>query len=325
MRQYFYTAVEQLDLAAQQLQTQEPSTARLALILSDNIVELMLHQQCSDAVWRDRLYRHLNKMPLTPKRRTEIVGRYFGPKLGFCYRELGRFGSDVYETIRVAHDLRNELYHVGRRHEDIVYEVAWHYHDAACNLLGELPLEVYSWNTDDKLSDVVVRHATKSPWELKTPFEDAAASLAASKPTQAPQLAAALANSLMLRLEIVENHFGWIMRGDESDAIAEAEFDDFAYGDDSPVWDKVRDLAEDERERALKRIRAKWQPRFTANPLPRWRRQCERLSTQRKRGSALATFHRLEAEIEPFERFIIKAANGVIDAIEMQIDIMRGK
>jgi hypothetical protein len=42
-------------------------------------------------------------------------------------------------------------------------------------------------------------------------------------------------------------------------------------------------------------------------------------------GAALSRFAQLETEIEPFERVVIDAANATIDAIETEIEVMRGK
>ena len=269
--------------------------------------------------------RFIPENKLEPRRRNEILGRHFVPKLSFCREELQRLDNDDFDAIRVAHEFRNELYHVGRRHDDIVYAVAWHYHDLACRLLGALPLETYYWQTDDTLSDVVIRHATREPWTLEKPFEVAGVSIAAMKPADRPELARVLAESLLVRLEVVENHFGWIVRGDEAAAFADAEFDEFAYGDSSPVLDRLRNATVEEREQILRELRANWQPTYTRNPLPAWRRRCETLSRLMTVGAALSRFAQLETEIEPFERAVISAANATIDAIEMEIEIMRGK
>jgi hypothetical protein len=43
---YIAHSIEQLDLAGQQLQTDNPSYARFTLLLTDNALELLLHDQC---------------------------------------------------------------------------------------------------------------------------------------------------------------------------------------------------------------------------------------------------------------------------------------
>lgn len=69
---YIYTCIEQLDLAAHQLaHVDNASYGRFALILTDNVVELLLHRFCSDEVLSDQ--RSYNRSPKFTAKERSIV------------------------------------------------------------------------------------------------------------------------------------------------------------------------------------------------------------------------------------------------------------
>src|SRR5437899_7421292 len=82
--QHILSYVEQLDLAAQQLKhVDDPAYGRFALILTDNLIELMLHKRCKDEMWMENLWVKIGKPKYTKKEREDVLGRYFAPKVKF--------------------------------------------------------------------------------------------------------------------------------------------------------------------------------------------------------------------------------------------------
>src|SRR6266498_4290873 len=90
MRYYFYTCIDQLDLAAAQLHVGDPSHARFALILCDNALELMLHKQAEEAVQRNRLLHAMKGPQFNQQELSEALGRRFDKKVNFCHQEMKR-------------------------------------------------------------------------------------------------------------------------------------------------------------------------------------------------------------------------------------------
>src|ERR1019366_1141472 len=82
--QLFTTCVEQLDLAAIQLHQNNSAYRRFALILIDNVVELLAHNHCKK-VLQDNCYTRILP-PRYPKAiRDDVLGRDFSKKMKFLH------------------------------------------------------------------------------------------------------------------------------------------------------------------------------------------------------------------------------------------------
>lgn len=125
---------DQLALARQQLENREAECGRLAHILTDNAVELMLHHQaeCVAKSYGFPLSRRVEK-----EEQRELLGQHLDPKLKLA-RELGVLTVDQSEFITINHHYRNEVYHRGLRHNRVIWDLAWQYHSFACELLPRL-------------------------------------------------------------------------------------------------------------------------------------------------------------------------------------------
>ncbi|MEK6374509.1 MAG: hypothetical protein AABO58_17630 [Acidobacteriota bacterium] len=200
MRYYFFTCVEQLDIAAVQLAIDDAWHARFAVILCDNALELMLHKQAEEAVQRNRLFHAFAKYQVDKLKLSEALGRHFDKKVSFSHRELRRLSDEEAQFAKLAHGYRNELYHTGIAHDRILYPLAWHYHRLVCDLFSRLPLLGYSWSPTDPVSEVVRRHVGDRPFAHGNPFNVAAASLHQARPSEEPNLQRALSLALMSRL-----------------------------------------------------------------------------------------------------------------------------
>jgi hypothetical protein len=81
---YAKTCIEQLDLAALQLHQDNPAYRRFALILTDNIVELMCHQKCEDDFWGVGEFPGFGDDRLVEKKR--VLGTDFAEKVNYLLR-----------------------------------------------------------------------------------------------------------------------------------------------------------------------------------------------------------------------------------------------
>ena len=117
-----YAVIEQLDVARELLADAEPLTGRLALILVDNAIELILHGSCENEIRVDQLgdgLRLVLPAKYDQKARKAALGQRFDAKLKFC-RELGMLTESEARTVVITHSYRNELYHSGIRYDPIV-------------------------------------------------------------------------------------------------------------------------------------------------------------------------------------------------------------
>ena len=103
---YTLTIVEQLDREAGELRVDHPINNRMALILIDNAMELILHRRCSDHADMDQLYPVLGK--LGPKKRAMARGKELKSKLKVL-ENIGEISHQERKFIGAAHECRNVL------------------------------------------------------------------------------------------------------------------------------------------------------------------------------------------------------------------------
>jgi hypothetical protein len=140
--------LDQLALARQQLETHEAECGRVAHILTDNAIELMLHHQAESIGlgFSFPLSRRIEK-----EEQRELIGPHLEPKLRLA-RELNVLTEPETEFVVINHYYRNEVYHRGLRHNRVIWNLAWHYHSFACDLIRRLKAGLgVSYNPDKKV------------------------------------------------------------------------------------------------------------------------------------------------------------------------------
>ena len=65
----------------------------------------------------------------------------------------GSLGDETAQTLRIMHEFRNEVYHVGLQHESILPHLALFYFDTACGYLGSYKPMGLGWGSNQKLPE----------------------------------------------------------------------------------------------------------------------------------------------------------------------------
>ena len=126
------TAANQLDVAAELLSARDSICARLALILTDNAVELLFHFEAEEALL---CFRTTDANGPRFKCVRAALGNGFDPKVKYA-RLADLVNDDAAQFVREAHKFRCQAYHTGRVHDDILWELTHVYHDLACSILS---------------------------------------------------------------------------------------------------------------------------------------------------------------------------------------------
>lgn len=154
--------LEQMDLALEHLSKAEVHNARFALMLTDNAVELILHQIAKDQADRIKSSHHLERDYTRKEELSVALGRSFDAKVKFARLE-GKLTDEFAQTINLLHAYRNELYHVGLQHEPILQQLAELYFDTACRFLANYrPRELY-WSSAHKLPERAKKYFSRGP------------------------------------------------------------------------------------------------------------------------------------------------------------------
>ncbi|WP_244814125.1 hypothetical protein [Caballeronia sp. Lep1P3] len=158
------TYVEQLDRAAEEMRVGTDVGNRLALILVDNVIELMLHRYCESRFgWAGMM-----ASPDAPQRysrasKARVLGNRFDEKVRFVRAE-NRLSEIEANFVGLCHKYRNEAYHVGLSRENILFPVAALYHELACELFLRLDTKTRSHGLKIVVPERVAKHAPAS-WQ----------------------------------------------------------------------------------------------------------------------------------------------------------------
>jgi hypothetical protein len=196
---------------------------------------------------------------------------------------------------KLAHTFRNEAYHVGVLHEDVINELTWSYHEIACKLFVSV-LEYVTWTWDSNCP-MLAKHAGVARSSEVIPDdgwgEKIARSLAALRPPLEQSFSLALYKSISKRLRQIRDDVEFILRWDGT----------------IHTTDEVIATAQGFRAASQKNA-------ITASTLDRWNTRAEKLKNVDQPGRALQTFKTLGEDIERFEENIGNWRADVDDRVE---------
>lgn len=149
--------IEQLEKAAQQLSKRTPTGARLALLLLDNLAELLMYKKVRLEFARCNQFQTIIHPTYSPKKQGEVM-EYFREKVNFLVSETQDISQDEGDCLKVAHQFRNEAYHTGVLRKSIIVCVAAVYFEIACKLLPRLWLGGYMYTNQDDIATFLKRY-----------------------------------------------------------------------------------------------------------------------------------------------------------------------
>lgn len=322
--------VEQMDRAATELRSDHPISGRLALILVDNAVELMVHHfTWGQAVWDDHNEPY-GIAKLSHAQRAAAKGQRFGDKL-----EIAKFLGALTEAERrfasLCHGYRNQVYHVGIRHDAIVRSLAAAYFELCCSVMPKMAPRGFGWSSLDKPTEVGRKYFGDPPFGLMADYEHLGPLLLKELP-DVPGLPEALRAEAECVLEAMISNFEFLW-GDDPEQRSKAE----VLRDAQYWWDygklletndaAVREGKPDQfgKERWIWKIMPKdWAPKFERLPVKSWREQAERIGGLTT-FEALDRYEALRKRWNDIEDALRSAADGLDQAIQMQIDMARRK
>ncbi|WP_437611145.1 hypothetical protein WMF20_04945 [Sorangium sp. So ce834] len=324
---------EQLDLAAQQLHQRTPTHARFALILIDNIVELILHGWCEDACKADASLAKLGQVKLSRKERKAALGQRFDEKPKFCAR-LGYIDEPQRDFILDCHSYRNEPYHVSLAYEEIIEPIASEYYLLACDLLLTHERHSFTRSFPDETSrGAFLKHAGQpaAPHDHGKIFGPASQSLRNARPQPSTSLQRALFTSMFWRVEAISGTLDFLMKAaprheSKDELLLELESraawlthidsraDAAAPSQDSHLYHEERQM-----------FQASYKQKFHAAALERWRDRAKQLRDEPDAYLALKEHEALRRECEPYAELVFEAAAEMDAELQRQFDEAFGR
>ncbi len=358
---FVLTVVEQLDRAASELETDHPINNRLALILIDNAAELLIHRQCVGHLQTDRFYSRLwsahesisrlnpeaelsgtstdlQSSLLTAKQRTGASGIYFDPKLKVLSQKQDLSLSER-RFISIAHGYRNELYHVGLSHDDVIRAIAGTYFLLTCDLfvrLGGAGFFGPTFSSSDVYSEVAQRYLQMRKGRIDAfsfDKEEVAGKIRSALPWGLPDLATTLACSVRNSIQEIGDDLEFLIRDnpagfDKAKILEVAQWqkdlsDELEQQNVDGLWVDPSYL--ERYDEIASTLAENWQPQHRSLPDRRWLVRANAINVESDPLVALEKYESLRKDMSYLKQAIRSAAEGLDEAIQREVDRLRGK
>jgi hypothetical protein len=331
--------VEQIDEAGRLLRLESVPHDRMALLLLDNAVEILMHRTVMNQLEFDEVYSRLfqkakSALPrekaeafidktgykLIPnKQRKEMRG--FDPKVDFLVGQ--RKLSDVIgRVVKALHRYRNEAHHRDKVRQATIHAAAVVYYEVACELLIALPWSSgLSFSSRDDWSAFDKKYGVERGDDIEDRLAKIAAKLRSAIGIDENSLARVLSQHLVSRLDELPEQLDFISKYLTPKATRSEQLKNIQFSKEAERLGGQRPTDE-----MVRRFEA-YSPRYTVDHLADWRNKAERLPTQVGEGKLklLGMFCEIEQALEPLEEMVNEVVSFIDREIDHQIDLARGK
>jgi len=320
-----YRTVVQLEEARRLIRQGDIPHLRLALILLDNAVEVMMHRVIEDKLRHANMYARmletLTAVPLdakgeeirkeisaevVPTSRQKQIRRVFGAKIAFLSDDHDCIPRPSARALRHLHDYRNETQHQDQVREESIRAAVLVLFDIATDFLVRLQPGTTVWMSSGNPNrdyDWLKRYGIREPFRKSEEVRSRIAKkLRSGLPVDVEGIRTALIAHLTGRLDAMESQLDFISEN--------------TRGQD--------------RDRTLKSIQS-W-PQVPAQSsthdmesFKRWRVSVEGLSGVGDKLEMFDQFATIEDEFEPLEIMIDDTVSHIDSQIQLAIDEARGK
>jgi hypothetical protein len=328
--------VEQIREAGRLLGLKSAPHARMALLLLDNAAEILMHRTVVNDLQHDDTWLRIIQSakdslpaneaaafiqqsrykPIPPKHRKEIV-RHFIPKVDFLI-EQQKLPEVVGQVVKALHRYRNDAYHRDKVRRDTLHAAAIIYYEVVCELFVTLPPSSVAFSRADDYAGFLSKFGLSSPYSIiPDGFEEIASKLRSEIGIDANTLAQVLSGHLVSRLDELREGLDFICENVERDATHEKELKKIQF------WKKTGRIPKNETDQQY----IVYEPKYTLANLSEWQAKAEQLETQVGEGKLklLREFCEIERHLELLEEMVNEVASLIDQAIQLEIDIARGK
>jgi len=313
--------IEQLEEVANQIDKHTPTGARLALLLLDNLIELLAFKKVQYIFALDSMYQRPGKSPKYSPNKRKKVRDYFKDKVNFLVSETKDINHDEGEVLKVGHKFRNEAYHNGVLRETIIESVTSVYFETVCRLLPRLWGGSYSYSREGEVGTFLNKFGIQGSLISTETMEKICNNLLTGRFCSTDNLSENLSNDLITRIdELVE-----ALEHLQADARPDLTPDDFLkevqFSQTFPGELKFPDTHEGflEAHRTREEYLSNFNPEITLAVIERWRQQAANIKSATTPGLIMRKFSDIDRHFLKIEELIYEAAAEFEHYIDSQI------
>jgi hypothetical protein len=332
MLMFLAGVLEQMDLALEHVSSRGVHDARFGLMLTDNAVELVLHQIAKDQSSRIKMFHHLERDYAHKGVLAEALGRSFDAKLKFA-RVEGKLTEEESRTFDILHSYRNEVYHIGLQHQEILPDVAEFYFVTACRFLERYEPRGLSWGSNTKLPDRAKKYFGGSKYSPAgfDDFPNACRKLAGECAHKPGKLVACLAAQMERVIDDCDTCIDIVAQGvyvgdavTRDKAIVDCQAWPLSFSQEGLRFAREKGFS-GSRLDLVGWLGETYPFKVKTDPIPSWRRQVTRLRSRNNPHSALSTYQSFMTLTSSVRDVLHESAAAAEAEIDRLIDERRGK
>ena len=328
-----YRTVVQIEEAKKLIEQGDVAHLRLALILLDNAVEVMMHRVIEgEMMYSDMYARMLENFPannldakgeelrremathVVPSKVQKEIRRVFGKKIKFLSEDRDKIPLPCARVLNHLHDYRNETQHQDQVRSESITAATLVYFDIATDFLVRLQPGSTAWIGGENYDWLKKYGIQKKMAPLEEMRSRIAEGLRAGLPLDVAGIRTALATHLMGRIEVMENELAFIEEFLPLDFRAETTLKVVQFWHQNPMPPNP----------SLAQVHAFVAP-HGPDAFRNWRAATDALNAVEDRLEMFDRFATIEDEFEPLEKMIDDNVSDIDRQIQHEIDVARGK
>jgi hypothetical protein len=343
MRQ-FSVIIEQLNLSKKLILENDTASLRMALILLDNAAEILMYRKVLSEFHHNEFYEKLRGqaksfMPsdifdkfitehsvpevIEEKNRRKIL-KYFDEKITFLCDNIGLIPSPSGAVLSSLHKYRNETYHRDMIRNEILRPIALLYFELVSNLIIHLQQGATSYHSEDDWSNFFTKYGLGESEHKLRMLSDA----------DIEAILNGFRAELSITLRELEESLREYVLNRLNESLDRLDFISEALGNkDLDIILKLIQFTETEASIEFNNrdllLQSEKFSRFTASVtignFLRWKEKAQTFAALENKLTLFITFKKLEDEFEAIEHKILDVADELDSAIQLAIDIARGK
>lgn len=334
MIQFMVDQIDQLDLALDQLAIRDRNFDRFAIMLVDNVVELVLHQYAQDKSHENETWRRLNQEKYDQKLLAAALGQHFDAKVKFA-AHTGLVAPDLAESLKFLHGFRNSAHHRGLRHEGILHSLAILYFVSCCALLKEYSPRFFGWGSDLKVPHRAVKYVgqlgIETLFNTSDIFGQAWMRLEAVAQSMSTSLVADLAQDMLKTIEGIDSSIDFLATNNPSgvlsrdQVVVEAQTWNIASSGVGLKHAKEHGFDGDQSLDLVAWLMVNYPLQVKKDPIPLWLDRHQSLAAEKDSHMALRKYCNFMSQTHDLRTQIEESSFQLDGYIQLQIDLARGK
>lgn len=312
--------LEMLQEACQQLDKGTGTGARIALILLDNLAEIMMYKRVRYIFAHDSQFNGVIPRKYPDRLRKKVL-RVFPEKVEFLVGDTDTISEDQGKVLKAGHLLRNEAFHRGEVREGIIGNVSRTYLSVVCDILPQLWSGVLILAPGEDVGGYLKQFKVEATMIDEDVLKSVCASFLDRHRCTVEELTSSLSSDLTRRIEEVVDGCEYLVDGGHERVSADEILKNLQF---NPQFHEKHDFAQtnegfrefvETREREF----SEYIPPITLATLDEWKSRAQAICLMASPGEALDEHSDIDRMLSDIQETVGQAVYEFDEWVNMQV------